>query len=52
MRWVLILLAAALALVVVGWIISALKWMLIVAALLVFVSVVVGWRPTQRASKH
>ncbi len=51
MRWVFVLLAAAVVLVVVGWVISALKWLLILAALLVFLSVIVGWRPMQRASK-
>ncbi len=52
MRWVLILLGAALALVVVGWIISAVKWLLILGAAFVLVGVVVGWRPGQRTSKY
>ncbi|MBA2509449.1 MAG: hypothetical protein H0V32_12230 [Nocardioidaceae bacterium] len=52
MRWVLLLLGAALALVIVGWLVSALKWLLIVAALIVFLGVVMGGLPGQRASKH
>lgn len=51
MRWVLLLLAAALALVVVGWLVSALKMLLIFAAFLVFIAVLVGWRPGDRSTR-
>ncbi len=49
MRWVLVLLAAALVLAVVGWVISALKWLLILAAILVFASALVGSREERSA---
>ncbi len=51
MRWVLLLLAAALALAVVGWVVSALKTLLLLAALLVFIALLVGWRPGDRSTK-
>jgi len=43
------LLAAALLLVVLGFVISALKWMLIIAAVLVAVALLAGWRPGGRS---
>ncbi|MGI8992936.1 MAG: hypothetical protein ACR2FP_01420 [Nocardioidaceae bacterium] len=44
MRLVLVLLALAVVFAVLGLVLSALKWLLIIAAVLVFVSVVLGSR--------
>lgn len=49
---VIMLLAAALLLVVLGFVISALKWLLIIAAVLVAVGLLVGWRPGRRSTYH
>ncbi len=51
MRWVLLLLLVALVLAVLGWIISALKWLLIIAAVMVFVSVMLGSRQRRGCTK-
>lgn len=52
MRVVLLLLLVALVLAVLGLIISALKWLLIIAAVMVFVSVMLGSRQRRNSSKH
>lgn len=49
---VVVLLAAALLLVVLSFVISALKWLLIIAAVLVAVGLVAGWRPGRRSTYH
>ncbi len=49
MQLVLILLAAALVLAILGFVVAALKWLLIIAAVLVAVSVLAGWRPGRRS---
>ncbi len=51
MRVVLVLLLVALALAVLGLIISALKWLLIIAAVMVFVSVMLGSRQRRSSTK-
>lgn len=51
MRLVLLLLLVALVLAVLGLIISALKWLLIIAAVMVFVSVMLGSRQRRNSSK-
>ncbi len=45
MQLVVILIAIAIALMVLGFILSALKWLFIIAAAVVAVGVLVGWRP-------
>ncbi|MBA2774705.1 MAG: hypothetical protein H0U36_11770 [Nocardioidaceae bacterium] len=52
MRWVLILLAIALVLAVLGWVISALKWLLVIAAVMVFASVLLGSRQRRDTTKY
>ncbi len=52
MRWVLILLAIAMVLAVLGWVISALKWLLVIAAVMVFVSVLLGSRQRRDTTKY
>jgi hypothetical protein len=49
---VVILLVAALVLMVLGLVISALKWLLVIAAVLVAVGVLAGWRPGRRSTYH
>lgn len=44
-RLVLLLLGAVLLLMLVGFVINALKWLLIVAAVVVAIGMLVGWRP-------
>jgi hypothetical protein len=51
-RIVLILIAAAVVLSVIGAVISTLKWLLFIAALLVAAGLLVGWRPGQRSTYH
>ncbi|MBA3233032.1 MAG: hypothetical protein H0T17_03640 [Propionibacteriales bacterium] len=51
MRWVLLLLAVAFALAVIGWVISALKALLLLAALLVLLAMIVGRRPGERSTR-
>ncbi len=51
MRWVALLLAAAMAFVVIGWVVSALKFLVLAAAFLVFIAVLVGWRPGDRSTR-
>ncbi len=52
MRWVLILLLVAVLLVVLGWVISALKWLLIIAAVMVFVSAMLGSRQRRNSTRR
>ena len=52
MRIVLFLIAAAVVLTVIGAVISALKWLLIIAAVLMVAGLLVGWRPGQRSTYH
>jgi len=49
---VIIILVAALLLMVLGVIISALKWLLFIAAALLAVGVLAGWRPGRRSTYH
>ena len=50
MQLVVILIAIAVAFMVLGFIISALKWLFIIAAVVVALSVLVGWRPGGRST--
>jgi lysylphosphatidylglycerol synthetase-like protein (DUF2156 family) len=49
MRLILVLVAAVVALMVIGVIVRALRWMLIIAAVLVAVALLAGWRPGGRS---
>lgn len=51
MRVVLVLLLVALALAVIGFVVSALKWLLIIAAVMIFVSVLLGSRQRRDSTK-
>jgi hypothetical protein len=50
MQLVVILIAIALAFLILGFIISALKWLFIIAAVVVAVGVLIGWRPGRRST--
>jgi hypothetical protein len=47
---ILVLVAAVVVLMVLGFVINALKWLLIIAALLLAVAVLAGWRPGSRST--
>ncbi len=49
MQWVLILVGAVLILIVVGFVIQALKWLLIVAAIVALIGVISGALPRSRS---
>ena len=51
MRWVLVLLAVAVLLAVLGWVVSALKWLLVISAVMVFVSVAFGTKKDAHGSR-
>lgn len=49
MQLILMLIAAVVVLMVLGFVINALKWVLIIAAVLVAVALLAGWRPGARS---
>ena len=52
MRLLLLLLGLVLVLMLVGMVISALKWLVIVAVLVVAIGLLVGWRPGRTSTYH